>query len=62
MQEESSPADGGSVAANPLSSGVHDNVGSVLNGLDQVTSSAEGVVDYEGNAVVVGNLGDGLCA
>lgn len=48
------------MAANPLGSRVDDNVGSVLNGLDQVASSAEGVVYYKGNAVVVGNLGDGL--
>jgi hypothetical protein len=36
---------GGAVAADPLGSGVDDDVGSVVNGAAEVTTSTEGVVD-----------------
>ena len=52
-------ADGGSVAANPLRRAVDDDVRAVLDGADEVTADAEGVVDDERDAVVVGDLGDG---
>jgi hypothetical protein len=38
-------ADGGAVAADPLSRRVDDNVGAVLDGADEVAARAEGVVD-----------------
>lgn len=53
-------ANGGAVAANPLGGGVDDNVGTVVNGTDKVASSAKGVVDDQGDALLVSDLGNGL--
>lgn len=49
----------GAVAANPLGSRVEDNVSAVLDGADNVTTVAKGVVDDQRNAGGVGNVGDG---
>ena len=38
-------ADGGAVAANPLGGRVHDNVGAMVDGAQEVTTSAKCVVD-----------------
>lgn len=38
-------ADGGSVAADPLSGRVDDNIGAVVDGTDEVTASTKGVVN-----------------
>ena len=53
-------ANGGAVAANPLGGGVDDNVGAVVDGTDKVTSSTKGVVDDQGDALVVSDLGNSL--
>ena len=47
------------MAADELGGGMDDNVGTVLNGTDQVRG-AEGVVDDQGQAVTVGNGGNGI--
>ena len=49
-------SNGRSVAANPFGRTVHDNVRTELNRLDDVSSSTEGVIDDEGNAMVVCDL------
>ena len=38
-------ADGGAVPADPLGSGVHDDVGAVVDGADEVAAGTKGVVD-----------------
>lgn len=53
-------ADGGAVAADPLGRRVHDDVGAVLDGPQEVAARAESVVDDEGHTLGVGDLGDGL--
>lgn len=53
-------ADGGAVAADPLGGRVDDNVGAVLDRLAEVAAGTEGVVDNDGDALLVGGLGDGL--
>ena len=50
-------ADAGAVAAEPLCQGMDDDVGPVIDGLGEVRG-AEGAVDYQGDAVVVGDFGD----
>jgi hypothetical protein len=37
--------DCGAVATNPLCSAVNDNIGAVVDGTDEVTTSSEGVVN-----------------
>lgn len=48
----------GSMAANPFRTGVGDDIGTESDGTLDVATHAESVVDYEGNAVVVGDFGD----
>ena len=52
-------AQGGAVAAQELGGGMHHDVGPVLDGADQVRC-AEGVVDHQGEAVLVGDCRDGV--
>ena len=52
-------AQGGAVAADELGGGVHHDVSAVLDGADQVRG-AEGVVDDQRQAVLVGNGGNGI--
>ena len=52
-------ADGGAVAADELGGGLHHDVGAVLDGTDQV-GGAEGVVDDQGQAVLVGDGGNAV--
>ena len=52
-------AQGGAVAADELGGRVDNDVRAVLNGADQVRG-AEGVVDDQRQAVLVGNLGNGV--
>ena len=52
-------AQGGAVTADELGGGVNHNVGAVLDGPDQV-GGAEGVVDDQGQTVLVGDGGDGV--
>lgn len=40
-------ADGCAVAADPLGGRVDDNVGAVVDGSDEVTASAKGIVDLD---------------
>lgn len=42
-------ANGGAVATNPLGSGVNNDVGAVIDGTDEVTSCAKGVVNLYKN-------------
>jgi hypothetical protein len=50
---------GGTVTTNPLGEGVGDDVGTELDGALDVTTHTEGVVDDQGDASIVGNLGNG---
>ena len=49
-------SDGGTVASNPLGSTVHNDVCAVLDWVDNIAAGTEGVVDDQGNAMVVGDL------
>lgn len=49
------------VAADPLGDRLNDNVGAELEGADEVASAAEGVVDDEGDLVLVGEGLWGYC-
>jgi len=51
---------GGAVAADPLGGGVDHDIGTVLDGVEEVAARAKGVIDHEGDAGLLGNLGDGL--
>ena len=53
------PAQGGAVAPQKLGGGVDHHVGPVLDGADEV-GGAEGVVHHQGDAVAVGDGGDGV--
>lgn len=53
-------ADGGAVAADPLGGRVDNNVGAVLDGLAEVAAGTKGVVDNDGDALLVRGLGDRL--
>ena len=53
------PAQSGAVAADELGGGVDHDVRAVLDGPDQI-GGAEGVVDDQGQAVLVGNGRDGV--
>ena len=52
-------AQGGTVAADELGGGVDHDVSAMLNGADQI-GRAEGVVNHQRQAVLMGNLGDGV--
>ena len=52
-------AQGGAVAADKLGGRVDHDVRAVLDGTDQV-GSAEGVVNYQGQAVLMGDFGNGV--
>lgn len=49
---------GGSVTANPLGGGVYYDIGTVVDGPDEVTASSEGVVDYHRHTVLMSDLCD----
>ena len=49
----------GAVAANKLGGGVDDDIGAVFNGPDEV-GRAEGIVNYQGQAVPVGDGCNGV--
>ena len=40
-------SDGGAMAANPLGSAVDDNVGTKINGADEITASSKGVINLD---------------
>lgn len=44
------------MASNPLGGRVNDDVGAVVDGTDKVSAGSEGVVDDEGDLVVMSNL------
>lgn len=50
--------DGSTVTTNPLGGRVDDDISTVLDGADEVTAGAEGVVDNHGDTVLVGNVGN----
>jgi len=52
--------DGRAVAANPFGGGVNDDIGSVLDGLDEVSAGSKGVVHDQRNTRIVGDLCNGL--
>jgi hypothetical protein len=49
-------SNGGTVASNPLGSTVHDDICAVLDWVDNIAAGTEGVVDDQGNPMVVGDL------
>lgn len=50
--------DGSAVTTDPLGSRVNNHISTVLNGADKVSTGTESVVDNQGNAGIVGNLGN----
>lgn len=52
-------ADGGAVAAYPFGRTVHDDIRSVFDGSAEEPAGCEGVIDDHGDAVRVGDVGQG---
>jgi hypothetical protein len=50
-------ADSSTVATNPFSSTVHDDIRTKINRADDVASGTKGVVDNQGNTVVMSHFG-----
>src|SRR5690554_4264609 len=57
---DNNPAYAGAVSPNPLGGRFYYNVGTVLQGLKEVSASAKGVVYYQWNAVAGSHLAQGL--
>ena len=51
--------DSGTVTTDPLGSRVHNNIGTVLDGANKVSTGTESIVDNQRNPRIVCNLGDG---
>lgn len=48
------------MSSNPLGGRVNNDISTVVDWADEITASAEGVVNDQWNACVVGNFGQGL--
>lgn len=56
---DNNTSDGGSVTANPFGCAVHDDVGAMVDGTDEVSTNAECVVNDERDTVIVRDFGKG---
>lgn len=48
------------MSADPLCSAVYHDISPMIDGSDEISSSAKGIVDYDGYTSVMGYFGNGL--